>query len=549
GVPIGTIGYTQDISARKTAEIRLQENEEKFRKTFRSSPDVMTLTTFREGRFLDVNQTFCEVTGYSREEALGRTAVELDIWVDSSHRDLLISRLQERGRVKNQLTIFRTKSGEERHFLVSAERIEIGGVESIILGAKDISERVHMEDALKEAKELLEVKVKERTFELEKANNAKDTFLANMSHEMRTPLSGILGMAELSLDQHVPDEVHDNLEMIRYSAKALSTIIDDLLDFSAIQFQRLAIKSIEVLLRDELEKMLGGFEEQAKSKGLFFSVTIQDDVPRRIISDPDRVRQIIINFLNNAIKFTQKGGIHLDVRRTAPDHLAFSVSDTGIGFPPDRISDIFESFTQLDATITKRFGGTGLGLAVSKNLAELMGGTIEVESEEGKGSVFTLIIPVEVPQEMKRVELPPAFDLTELRPLRILLAEDNPVNQTVIRKFLTKQGHTTTVVVDGRQVLDELKNKEFDLVLMDVQMPEMDGIEATRNIRSGISGVNSAEIPVIALTAYAMKGDREKFLRAGMDGYVSKPVDFKELAKAIFDAIGSTVDEQEKIES
>jgi signal transduction histidine kinase/ActR/RegA family two-component response regulator len=397
-----------------------------------------------------------------------------------------------------------------------------------------------LEEAKRELHKLneeLEERVRERTLEFEWANRAKSEFLANMSHEIRTPLSGILGMTELSmLTEGLPGEIHDNLEMILSSALSLNTIINDLFDFSAIEAGRLSIRPVEFSLRGELAKLTAGFDEQAALKGIAFDVSIHETVPDRVVTDPSRVRQILINLLNNAFKFTLEGSVSLEVRTPDSDHLSFAVADTGIGIPAARIGDLFISFSQLDDTVTKRFGGTGLGLAISKKLVELMAGTIEVKSKEGVGSVFTLNIPVELPEEGTDHEVKPP--LWSLHPLRILLAEDNPVNQLVIQKSLSKQGHSVSVVDDGRQVLETLKSSVFDLILMDIQMPEMNGLDATQAIRKGASGRNPVTIPIIALTAYAMKGDREKFLENGMDGYVTKPVDFGELARTINEVLG-----------
>jgi CheY-like chemotaxis protein/anti-sigma regulatory factor (Ser/Thr protein kinase) len=317
--------------------------------------------------------------------------------------------------------------------------------------------------------------------------------------------------------------------LIRYSAQSLNTIINDILDFSAIEARRLTIAPVEFPLREEITRTSRMFEDQARIKGLSFATHIED-VPESIIADQSRLRQILINFLSNAFKFTLKGGVVLTVRQTEPDFLVFSVADSGIGIPKDQIERLFQSFTQLDDSMKKRFGGAGLGLAISKRIAELMGGTIQAESNEGVGSVFTLSVPVDIPKGGKTDhKAEPA--LSSERPLRILLAEDNPVNQLVIKAHLSKRGHVVQAVADGQQALEELKRADYDVVLMDIQMPEMDGIEATKRIRSGKNG--RADIPIIALTAYAMKGDREKFLDNGMDGYVTKPVDFGELARTI----------------
>jgi two-component system, sensor histidine kinase and response regulator len=521
-------GIAQDITERKRAEEALQESEQKFRAVFEGAAESIYLQDFK-GRFLDVNRKGHELLGYTREELLRMSPLDLDEQVDMV-QDRIQTILRE-GSLSFE-TILTRKDGTRLPAEVNSQLITYGEQPAILAVVRDITERKQTEKKLKNVANELEDRVRERTLELEQANQAKNKFLANMSHEIRTPLSGILGLAELSLDVSEPDVLHDNVEMIRSSALSLNTIINDLLDFSAIEAGRLNIRPLEFSIREELARLIDGFQEQAALKGLAFEFHIADEVPERVVTDPARVRQILINLLNNAIKFTLKGKITFIVQCPDPDHLTFSVADTGIGIPENRIKDIFQSFTQLEATVNKRFGGTGLGLAISKNLAELMGGSIEVKSKEGVGSVFKLLIPVEIPEEEETPhEAKPAR--SELRPLRILLAEDNPVNQLVMQRLLTKQGHSVHAASDGRQALEELKNSVFDLVLMDVQMPEVNGLDATRAIREGASGKNPVTIPIIALTAYAMKGDRERFMAAGMDGYVTKPVDVDELTRAI----------------
>ncbi|MFW6323642.1 MAG: ATP-binding protein [Desulfovibrionales bacterium] len=398
--------------------------------------------------------------------------------------------------------------------------------------AADLIDRKQAEEKIRDFAGKLEARVVERTQELEQANKAKDQFLANISHEIRTPLAGILGLAELSMDEELQGELRENLEMIRYSAHSLKSIIDDILDFSAIEAQTLPLRPTEFSLRTELAKTAGSIRNQFASKGIPIELTVGNDVPDRIITDPDRLRQILTNFLSNAMKFTETGKVELTVRCAGPDNLCFSVSDTGLGIPRERIHEIFQSFTQLDPTLTKRFGGTGLGLSISKKLAELLGGEIKVQSEPGHGSTFTLILPLEIPQAKgKSGQNGCEHQTTEVPPLCILLAEDNPVNQIVIQKHLTEQGHKVHAVRTGKEAVAETAESKYDLILMDIQMPEMDGIKATKHIRSNLSG--KSDIPIIALTAYAMKGDRERFLAAGMNGYVSKPIDFTTLTELI----------------
>jgi PAS domain S-box-containing protein len=536
---LGLVLTMVDITEQQRMYRALQESEQKYRSLFESMSEGFVVGTMihdqngavRDYRFIEANGAYERLTGISREESLKRTMLELiptlePQWI-ANH-----ARVVETGEPMHWES-FNEQTG--KWYEMYTYRPAPNLFASVFT---DISDRKRGEQKLLDLTEELESRVAQRTADLEKANRAKNEFLANMSHEIRTPLTGILGMTELSLqDLDLTEELRENLQMIRYSAKSLNAIINDLLDLSAIEAGRFRIMPAEFSLHEELTKLVGTFMEQGRAKGLSFELEIEAGVPQRIVTDPARVRQILVNLLNNALKFTPAGEVRLQVRRTDPGHLAFAVSDTGIGIPEDRINDIFQSFTQLEATVTKRYGGTGLGLAISRNLAELLGGSIDVESEPGSGSVFTLIIPVEVPEGQSAVDVP-ASPRPAVRRLRILLAEDNLVNQLVIERHLARQGHLVTAVTDGRAALEALEGGRYDLVLMDVQMPEMNGLEATRVIREGGGGRNPSTIPIIALTAYAMKRDRERFLASGMDGFVTKPVDFDELARSIAEFCG-----------
>ncbi|MFP4072317.1 MAG: PAS domain S-box protein, partial [Desulfovibrionales bacterium] len=534
-------GIAEDITHRKNAELALERREQEYRTLAERTPDIVVRYD-REFNRLFANKALNRLYGVEGDHQLEGSFLDAPL-PSKVKQDFIRCIRQVIATGQEQILEAEFPSPlESRWFQLRfvPEVASEGEVETVLAIGRDVTALKGAQIWLEQSRRDLEERVETRTRELqqaresaEAANRAKSEFLANMSHEIRTPLAGILGLTELSLEQEMSGELVENLEMIRYSAQSLNTIINDLLDFSTIEAKRATITPTAFSLKDELSKITVGFEEQAAIKGLSFAFRMHEDAPDRIVTDPARLRQILINFLNNAVKFTAEGRVELIVRRPDPDHLTFSVVDTGIGIPPDRLDDIFKSFTQLDATITKRFGGTGLGLAISKNLAELMGGNITVASEPDKGSEFTLTLPVELPEEEQDAGVVAGPTLDELPPLRILLAEDNPVNQLVISKLLSERGHSVTAVADGRKALEQLHDHSFDLVLMDVQMPEMDGLDATRAIREGASGRNPATIPIIALTAYAMKGDRERFLAAGMDAYVSKPVDQSKLAEAI----------------
>ncbi|MFW6235485.1 MAG: ATP-binding protein, partial [Desulfovibrionales bacterium] len=404
----------------------------------------------------------------------------------------------------------------------------------------DITERRAILQDLRETKDQLlktnqelESRVRLRTAELETANKAKDEFLANMSHEIRTPMTGVFGIIESLLQRDLPEDVQEDLHMVLEAADSVLTLLGDLFDLSRIELGQLDLHPTAFEIRPMIRSIVGPFHSQARAKGLDFNLSIED-LPDQVIGDRYRMAQVLKNLISNAIKFTDQGSVHVEVRaegeREDTVKLRFTVSDTGIGIPPEQQQDIFHPFTQLDSSYSKKFSGMGLGLTISRSLVERMGGKIEMESEPGKGARFTFSldcgkVPEEEPGPGK-----PSFSLADLPSLTVLLAEDNKVNRLFLRRALEAAGHNPIEAEHGREALEKVASNRVDLILMDIQMPEMDGIEATKKIHADALAPG---VPIIALTAYAMKGDREKFLDAGMDGYVSKPIDFNDLAEVI----------------
>ncbi|NCC25746.1 MAG: response regulator [Deltaproteobacteria bacterium] len=422
----------------------------------------------------------------------------------------------------------------------------------------EILERIRAEENLRRLNESLLQEIKERrqaTERLEEAkrralesSRAKSMFLARMSHEMRTPLNVILGMSRVA-QRDAPEGCNTRpMEMIAEAGQTMLRVIDDLLDISKIEAGRMTLDENRFDLPGFLKGLRDSHATLFKAKGLQLELEIRPGTPAFVVGDRARLGQILHNLLSNALKFTATGGAEIEAGPLEPGEtcmeqsegrlgLVFKVKDTGMGIPADRLNKIFDSFEQADETIGRRFGGTGLGLSISRHLARLMGGEVRVESTEAQGTTFVLTVPM-VPTEEEDEECVAVQEDDFIRPLDILLAEDSDLNAETVEALLAPQKHRLTRAGNGREALEILRNRRFDVVLMDIQMPEMDGLEATRAIRKSSDIPSGADVPIVAMTAFGMEQDRRRIMQAGVTDYVPKPVNLERLTRVLAKCVG-----------
>src|SRR5580693_9521681 len=551
-----------DVTERKKSEDQAYETAAELRALFQAFPDLF-LRIDREGNILDCKG------GQSSDPFLSA-----DKFTDRNLKDILPSDVveqfgeaQDKVRKTGTLEVIEFKAEGRQGEQVYESRLLPLSWDHWIAVVRNITARKSGELRLTEYAQELEHKNEELEAALATAREAtqlRSRFLANMSHEIRTPMNGVLGMTDFLLATKLTSEQQEFAESIKRSADALLALINDILDLSKIEAGKLRLDRVQFQLGPTIAEVVSLFALEARMKGLGFASNVPADLPRVVVGDPGRLRQVLRNLLGNALKFTDHGeiGVHVELLNEATNvvQIRFTVHDTGIGMPPDQQSRLFESFTQGDGSSTRRHGGTGLGLAISKQLVELLGGEIGVASQPGRGSRFWFTAsfgkaaPGDKPASkpvIKPATKPnaPPVGLASMRTatavkrapvqnpvaiaghLRVLLAEDNEINQRITLRLLEKLGVAADAVVNGREAVQALEKRRYDLVLMDCQMPDMDGFEATAIVRSREGTANHT--PICALTANAMEGDRERCLAAGMDDYISKPVGLDKLQKAV----------------
>ena len=498
----------------RTAELRATRDRLEEQHAFLSSllsslPNPVSVQDV-DGRILRCNPAFSALVGKAEQELVG----EQDSWAG---RVFDPQPADSDGPGQGEFD-FRTADGLERRMLASrapfhTRQGQLAGFINVLTDVSDLA-------AARRAAET--------------SSRSKSEFLANMSHEIRTPLNGIVGMMQLLSRSYLDAEQKEYVFAAIRSSQRLTQLLTDILEISRIEAGKMTVVAEEFLFTDLRDSVRDLFAIPAKAKGLELTFDMDESIPSHVVGDEGRLRQVLFNLVGNATKFTSKGTVHVSARRVDEGgamNVEFAVEDTGLGIPKERQEDIFRAFTQVDGSAVRQHGGVGLGLAIVKRLVDMMGGSISVRSDIGQGTTMTVRVPL-LPGTSAcafREESP----LPEVRGKRVLVVEDDPINQLALTRMLKKLGHVSILAHNGREALDQLGRHDFDCVLMDIQMPVMDGLEATRRIRAASVERVSPEIPVIALTGHAMPGDREHFLQQGMTAYLSKPVDMDCLARLI----------------
>ncbi len=515
--------YT-DVTLRKSAEQLILNREAKF-KGIIDNFHLGLLEVAPDGRILTANEAFCEMSGFTCEELCGRDGGDLLLDEDEKER----MKVRNASRIVGEEDVYElrvfNKNRETRYWLVSAAPLlgDDGDVHGSIGIHWDIT---HMKE--------LEFELKDARRKAEESSKAKAMFLANMSHEIRTPLNGIVGMAEQLAQSQLDADQRYFTDIMRSASSTLLSIINDVLDISKIESGKFSIETTAFNLNDTVRKTLSIFQEKAKQSNISLDIELMDDRGIMHLGDPHRLSQVLFNIVGNAIKFTQAGYVRVTSQLSRGENdicfVSFCVEDTGVGMDMVYLAKVFEAFSQEDSSITRKFGGSGLGLSIARSIIQIMGGTIQIESEKGKGTRVDIRIPMKISNEKTKQDIVEMTDLQKsLKGLRVLAVEDNELNRMVLQVILKKCEVVVSIAHNGQEAIDMIQEKEFDIVLMDVQMPILDGLEATKYIREELK----LTTPIIGLSANAMREEVEICKQAGMNDYLVKPYSERSLVEVM----------------
>ena len=528
-------GLSRTFMRLREANLELERSRKRFETIVGKANDIIFELDPENLAFIYASATFKSLLGYGKEEVMGAPFTDHVHEDDAVRVGQILRQALDQGRSHDEAEFrFRHRDGSWRWLvakggvLTDAE----GLVESFAGICRDVTERKEIEERLRRAKE-----------EADAATRTKSEFLANMSHEVRTPLNGVMGMIQLMQLTGLDREQDEYAQTALESCRRLVRLLTDILDISRIEANMLSIRSAPMDMEEVLSQTRALFMSMARESGLELSVVLDPCVPGALVGDAARLQQILINLVGNALKFTPSGGVHLEVSRL-PDlrpgrcRLLFSVRDTGIGIPDDKLDLLFRPFSQVSQGYTRSYQGAGLGLSICKRLVDLMDGSIAVVSEVGVGTEIAFSLEFEVTDDSGGSARARGWSGPEsLHGTRVLVVEDDAFSMMLVEKLLLRHGAQVESATDGQQALEALRQSDFDLVLMDIQMPGMDGIETTRAIRRGQTGDRMKDVPIIAMTAYAMAADRDRFLAAGMDGYLTKPFEIVELLETIVETM------------
>jgi len=537
-------------------EKTLKESELKFRTIFENTGGAIFIADVKTGEILECNLLAEELLGRPRTEIIGIHQSEIHPQSEAEEYREKFTDHVRKGHVLDYEGEVQHKDGRRIPVHIAAQTVKLGGEEVIVGLFMDVTERKRAEQELEQFSRQLEASIEQANIlaqEAAVADLAKSQFLANMSHEIRTPMNAIIGFSDLLADEDLTEDQAENVDIIRESGKTLIELINDILDFSKIKASQLNTEIIDCSLGKLLNSVESLMRPKVEEKGIEFKIVESNGLPAQIRTDPTRLNQCLINLIGNALKFTEQGHVYVNVspeEREGKPFIRFDVEDTGIGIPEGKQEAIFEAFTQADGSTTRKYGGTGLGLAVTKQLAGLLGGEVTARSEVGKGSTFSLTIPAGI--DVTKQPLLDKHNTAEMLKQEndkseqvefsgnCLVVEDVVTNQKVITLMLEKAGVEVAIANDGIEAIRQAQRKSFDLIFMDIQMPNMNGYKATKAFRE--AGMTT---PIVALTANAMKGDENKCLEAGCDDYLAKPIEREKLFEMLDKYLSPTSEEKD----